>query len=147
MKRNSLLLTVGALVAALFVLLQVLFTVREGQSAVVTTDDLQEAVDLAAWVRFDHPRLMLEAGRGRRDPFAPLGFAGGIAPIDSLHPTPFTEFLAVRASIQVLPGLRLSGWYFDPLVGGGDFEPPHHARVSATFQSKFWRVFPNGRWR
>jgi len=117
---------------------------KDVQSAVVTTDDLQEAVDLAAWVRFDHPRLMLEAGRGRRDPFAPLGFAGGIAPIDSLHPTPFTEFLAVRASIQVLPGLRLSGWYFDPLVGGGDFEPPHHARVSATFQSKFWRVFPSG---
>jgi hypothetical protein len=50
----------------------------------------------------------------------------------------------VRASVQVLPGLRLSGWYFDPLVGGGDFEPPHHARVSATFQSKFWRVFPSG---
>jgi len=37
MKRNSLLLTVGVLVAALFVLLQVLFTVREGESAVVTT--------------------------------------------------------------------------------------------------------------
>ena len=37
MKRNSLLLTVGLLVAALFVLLQVLFTVREGQAAVVTT--------------------------------------------------------------------------------------------------------------
>lgn len=117
---------------------------KDVQSALVTTDDLQEAVDMAGWVRFDHPRLMVEAGRGRRDPFAPLGFGGGIASIDSLHPTPFTEFLAVRASVQVLPGLRLSGWYFDPLVGGGDFEPPHHARVSATFQSKFWRVFPSG---
>lgn len=117
---------------------------KDVQSALVTTDDLQEAVDMAGWIRFDHPRLMVEAGRGRRDPFAPLGFGGGIAPIDSLHPTPFTEFLAVRASVQVLPGLRLSGWYFDPLVGGGDFEPPHHARVSATFQSKFWRVFPSG---
>jgi hypothetical protein len=117
---------------------------KDVQSALVTTDDLQEATDLAGWLRFDHPRLMIEAGRGRRDPFAPLGFGAGIAPIDSLHPTPFTEFLAVRASVQVLPGLRLSGWYFDPLVGGGDFEPPHHARVSATFQSKFWRVFPSG---
>ena len=37
MKRNGLLLTVGALVAALFVLLQVLFTVREGEAVVVTT--------------------------------------------------------------------------------------------------------------
>jgi len=117
---------------------------KDVQSSLVTTDDLQEATDMAGWIRFDHPRLMVEAGRGRRDPFAPLGFGGGITPIDSLHPTPFTEFLAVRASVQVLPGLRLSGWYFDPLVGGGDFEPPHHARVSATFQSKFWRTFPSG---
>ena len=117
---------------------------KDVQSSLVTTDDLQEATDMAGWIRFDHPRLMVEAGRGRRDPFAPLGFGSGITPIDSLHPTPFTEFLAVRASVQVLPGLRLSGWYFDPLVGGGDFEPPHHARVSATFQSKFWRTFPSG---
>jgi membrane protease subunit HflC len=37
MKRNSLLVIVGVLVAALFVMLQVLFTVREGEVAVVTT--------------------------------------------------------------------------------------------------------------
>jgi hypothetical protein len=30
------------------------------------------------------------------------------------------------------------------VVGGGDFEPPHHARVSATFYSKFWRVYRSG---
>lgn len=99
---------------------------------------------MAGWVRFDHRRLMVEVGRGRRDPFAPLGFAGGIFTVDSLHPTPLTEFIAVRASLEILSGLRLAGWYFDPLVGGGDFEPPHHARVSATFQSKFWRVFRSG---
>ena len=37
MKRNTLLVAVGLLVAALFVLLQVLFTVREGEAVVVTT--------------------------------------------------------------------------------------------------------------
>lgn len=37
MKRNTLLVIVGLLVAALFVLLQVLFTVREGEAVVVTT--------------------------------------------------------------------------------------------------------------
>ncbi|MCE9557450.1 MAG: protease modulator HflC, partial [Armatimonadetes bacterium] len=37
MKRNTLLMTAGLLVAALFVLLQVLFTVREGEAVVVTT--------------------------------------------------------------------------------------------------------------
>ena len=37
MKRNTLLLAAGGLVAALFILLQVLFTVREGEAVVVTT--------------------------------------------------------------------------------------------------------------
>ncbi|MCS7048433.1 MAG: protease modulator HflC [Verrucomicrobiae bacterium] len=37
MKRNALLLTVGLVVAALFLLLQVMFVVREGEVAVVTT--------------------------------------------------------------------------------------------------------------
>ena len=37
MKRNTLLLIAGGVVAALFVLLQVLFTVREGEAVVVTT--------------------------------------------------------------------------------------------------------------
>lgn len=117
---------------------------KDVQSALVTTDDLQEALDVAGWIRFEHPRLTVEVGRGRRDPFAPLGFARGIKAVDSLNPTPLTEFIAAHATIQVVPGLRLSGWYFDPVVGGGDFEPPHHARVSATFHSKFWRVFKSG---
>ena len=39
----------------------------------------------------------------------------------------------------------LAGWYFDPLVqGGNDFEPPYHARVSLTFYSRFWRVYRSG---
>jgi hypothetical protein len=50
----------------------------------------------------------------------------------------------VRASVRPLPGLELSGWYFNPLTGGGDFEPPYHARYSITFYSKFWRVFRSG---
>ena len=117
---------------------------KDAQSAFVTTDDLQETLDMAGWLGFDHSRLSVEVGRGRRDPFAPLGFGGGIITVDSLHPSPFTEFIAVRGSVQVVSGLRVSGWYFDPLVGGADFEPPHHARVAATFQSKFWRVFKSG---
>ncbi len=117
---------------------------KDVQSAFVTTDDLQEALDMAGWLGFDHARLSVEVGRGRRDPFAPLGFSDGIITVDSLHVSPLTEFIAVRANVQVAPSLRLSGWYFDPIVGGGDFEPPHHARISATFQSKFWRVFKSG---
>jgi hypothetical protein len=117
---------------------------KDVQSALVTTDDLQEPLAVAGWVRFDHPRLTVEVGRGRRDPFAPLGFARGIKTVDSLNPTPLTEFIAAHGTVQVVPGLQISGWYFDPVTGGGDFEPPHHGRVSATFQSKFWRVFKSG---
>lgn len=117
---------------------------RDVQAPFVLADRPQQATDVAGWVRFDHRRLVIEVGRGRRDPFVPLGFAVGIQTVDSLHPTPLTEFVAAHASIRPLPGVELSGWYFDPQVGGGDFEPPHHARVSATFYSKFWRVFKSG---
>jgi membrane protease subunit HflC len=72
MKRNSLLIAVGLLVAALFVLLQVLFTVREGEAVVVTTFGkpqraLTEAGLYTRWpwpvqrvYRFDHRTHTLE---------------------------------------------------------------------------------------
>ena len=109
-----------------------------------SSDSVQQTLDVATWLRFDHPKLTLEVGRGRRDPFAPLGFAGGISPVDSLRPTEATDFVAAHGSVQLLPGLRVSGWYYNPVRGGGDFEPPQHARLSAAFYSKFWRVFKSG---
>jgi len=110
------------------------------------TDTLrQRTIDVAAWLRWDRPRITIEVGRGRRDAFVSLGFEAGIQPVDHLGPTPTTEFIAAHASIQPLSGVFLSGWYFDPVLGGGgDFEPPHHARVSAAFSSKFWRVYRSG---
>ena len=117
---------------------------RDVQAMFVAKDPLQPTNDVAGWVRFDNPRLMIEVGRGRRDPFTPLGFAGGIKTVTALHPTPSTDFIAGHASLRVLPGFTVSGWYFDAVVGGGDFEPPHHARIAATFHSKFWRVFKSG---
>jgi hypothetical protein len=104
----------------------------------------QQATDVAAWLRWEHAWIVVEVGRGRRDPFTPLGFAAGIKPVDHLGPTPRTDFIAAHGSVRPLPGVELSGWYFDPIVGGGDFEPPHHARLSATFYSKFWRVYRSG---
>jgi len=104
----------------------------------------QHTTDVAGWLRWDHRRIMVEVGRGRRDPFTSLGFEAGIAPVDHLGPTPATQFVAAHASLQPLPGVWLSGWYFNPVVGGGDFEPPHHARFSAAFYSKFWRVYKSG---
>ncbi|MGH7419714.1 MAG: hypothetical protein ACREKB_18230, partial [Candidatus Rokuibacteriota bacterium] len=118
---------------------------RDVRAPLDRTDTLrQQATDLAAWLRWEHPRIVVEVGRGWRDPFTPLRFAAGIQPVDHLGPTPRTEFIAAHASVRPLPGLELGGWYFDPVVGGGDFEPPHHARLSATFYSKFWRVYRSG---
>ncbi len=110
-----------------------------------TSDSVrQRTTDVAGWLRWDQPRITLEVGRGRRDPFTSLGFDAGIAPVDHVGPTPATEFIAAHASVQPLPGVFLAGWYFDPVVGGGDFEPPHHARLSAAFYSKFLRVYKSG---
>jgi hypothetical protein len=117
---------------------------RDVQAPFVGTDTRQQATDVAAWVRFDRPHALIEVGRGRRDPFVPLGFAAGVRPVAQLDSTPRTTFLAAHGTLRLLPGLAVSGWYFDPTTGGGSFEPPHHARVSATFYSKFWRVFPSG---
>jgi hypothetical protein len=108
------------------------------------TDSFQWATDYAAYLRWDRRRLTLEAGQLRRDPFAPLRFAAGIAPVAELGALPRSTYLSVYAAVRPLPGVELSGWYFDPVRGGGDFEPPKHARASATFYSKFWRVYKSG---
>jgi len=103
-----------------------------------------QQVDVAGWLRLDHPRLMIEVGRGRRDPFAPFGFAAGVKTVDSNERDATHRVPCSACQRERRPGLTLSGWYFDPIVGGSDFEPPRHARVSATFYSKFWRVFKSG---
>lgn len=119
---------------------------RDLQAPLVPAEPPQTAAEQTGWVRFDHRWLAVELGRGRRDPFTPFAgaFAAGIKTVAGLSPTPSSEFVAAHAVLRPLPGFSVSGWYFDPIVGGGDFEPPHHARVSATFYSKFWRVFRSG---
>jgi hypothetical protein len=117
---------------------------EDAEAPLVTTDLMHRTLDVAGWVGFENRLISVEVGRGRRDPFAPLGFAVGIKSVDSLNPTPLTEFVAAHATLHIAPGVTLSGWYFDPVVGGGDFEPPRHARVAATFYSKFLRVFKSG---
>jgi hypothetical protein len=118
---------------------------RDVRAPLARSDTLrQRTTDVAAWLRWERAAFSVEIGRGRRDPFTPLGFEAGIKPVSRLGPTPRTDFIAVHGSVRLLPGFELAGWYFDPVVGGGDFEPPHHARLSATFYSKFWRVYRSG---
>jgi hypothetical protein len=113
----------------------------------VAADSAQQTTDLGGAVRWDSRFASIEVGRVRRDPFAPFGFAAALTGRDGLNalaPTPESEFVTVSGSLRPLPGLTISGWYFDPVVGGGDFEPPHHGRLSVTFFSKFWRHFRSG---
>ncbi len=86
------------------------------QAPFVTTDQVQQTLDVAGWVRVENRLLTLEVGRGRRDPFAPLGFAGGIKTVDSLN--------LARA------GIRAGRVVFRPGRGGRRFRAaPPRARV------------------
>ena len=46
--------------------------------------------------------------------------------------------------MRLIPGFQVAGWYFDPVRGGGDYEPPRYARYALSFYSKFWRVYRSG---
>jgi hypothetical protein len=116
----------------------------EDFQAPLVADTFQWANDFGAYVRWDRRRVTLEVGQVRRGPFQPLAFAAGIAPVASLGPLPRSTYLSTYVAVRPLSGVELSGWYFEPTRGGGDFEPPTHARVSATFFSKFWRVYKSG---
>jgi hypothetical protein len=117
---------------------------QDYQAAIVPSDPFQEANDYAGYLRWDQRRITLEVGEVQRDPFQPLGFARGILTVDSLGRVPRSTYASVFVGLRPLSGVELSGWYFDPIRGGADLEPPTHARVSATFYSKFWRVFKSG---
>jgi hypothetical protein len=115
-----------------------------------SSDTGQRTVDASGAVRWDRRWVSLEVGGATRDPFTPIGFPVAISAIDSsgplhLSPTQRTRYFTAHGAVRLLPGLQVSGWYFDPLVReGNDLEPPHHGRLSLTFYSKFWRVYRSG---
>lgn len=120
---------------------------RDVPAPAIASGGTQWAMDLSGGVRWESRFAMVEVGGVRRDPWQPLGFPSGLSGRDSITGfgmTPHSNYLQVTASVRPLPGLTLSGWYFDPIKGGGEFEPPRHARFSATFFSRFWRVYRSG---
>jgi len=115
------------------------------QAPALPSDTAQRTTDISGALRWDRHRITVEVGLARRDSFVPLGHPAGLRPLGGLGPTQATRYLTVHAAFEPLPGVHFSGWYFDPSVSSGnDFEPPYHARVSATFYSKFWRVYKSG---
>lgn len=110
-------------------------------------DSLQTTKDYSGAVRWDSKFASVEIGGAQLDPFKPIGFAEGVPAVTSLPPTPRTTVATFQASIRPYPGFTLSGWYYQPRVGGGAFMPPTHGRYALTFDSKFWRVFRSGIFR
>jgi len=122
-------------------------SMRDAPAAALATAGTQWALDFSGAVRWEGRFGMVEVAGMRRDPYQPLGFPSGLSGRDSINgfgAVPRSRYLQVVASVRPAPGLTLSGWYFDPIRGGGDFEPPRHARFSATFFSRFWRVYKSG---
>ncbi len=118
--------------------------IEDFQAPFVLSDSFQRATDWAAYARWQRRAVLLEGGIVQRDSFRPRAFAVGIRPVAALGPTPRSRYVSVHAALRPLSGIQLSGWYFDPIRGGGDFEPPTHGRFSAAFYSKFWRVYKSG---
>src|SRR5205814_756349 len=115
------------------------------QAAVDTADTLQRTLDVAGAVQWDRDWISVEVGQTRRDAFAPIGVPVALGAVARFGPAQRTRYLTTRGVVRLLPGLELAGWYFDPIVrGGDDFEPPYHTRVSLTFYSRFWRVYRSG---
>lgn len=110
----------------------------------IDTDRAQRTADWAAAVRWATRWVEIEVARVEQDAYRPTGAPAGLRPVSLLGPTPRTSLLTVRGVLRPLPGLSLSGWYADPVRGGGDFAPPRHARYALTFFSKFWRVYRSG---
>lgn len=118
--------------------------IEDFEAPLVLSDEFQRATDLAAYGRWERRFVTLEGGVVQRDSFQPRAFAVGVGPVATLGPTPRSRYASLYVALRPLSGVQLSGWYFDPIYGGSDFEPPTHSRVSATFFSKFWRVYKSG---
>ena len=118
---------------------------KDLQAAVDTADTLQRTLDVAGAVQWDRDWISVAVGQTRRDAFAPIGVPVGLGAVARFGPAQRTRYFTTRGVVRLLPGLELAGWYFDPIVrGGDDFEPPYHTRVSLTFYSRFWRVYRSG---
>jgi len=118
---------------------------NEVGAPILPTDTVQRTRDLEGGIRLEHRWVTIDVGAARRDAYAPAeGALPSLGAISGLSPTPSTNYFTIYGGLHLAPGLTVSGWYFDPVHNGGDFEPPRHGRYSLTFYSKFWRVYRSG---
>jgi hypothetical protein len=118
---------------------------KDLQAPALSDDSVQLMTDLSGALRWDRSWVTLEVGSAQRDPFVPSPeFATGLRTVTQLDSSPASQYFTVHGSLRLLPGFQIAGWYFDPVRGGGAYEPPHYSRCALTFYSKFWRVYKSG---
>ena len=118
---------------------------KDLQAPTLSDDSVQRTTDLSGALRWERSWTTLEVGGARRDAFVPSPeFATGLRTVTQLGVTPATSYITAHGGVRLFPGLQIAGWYFDPVRGGGAYEPPRYARYALTFYSKFWRVYRSG---
>lgn len=75
--------------------------------------------------------------------FQPTGYAQYPA-LDSIAPSGRTDWLSVSGRLAPRQWFILSGWYNRPLARKPEGQPPSHALLLATIQSKFLPTFKSG---
>jgi len=114
------------------------------QAPAITTDSAQQTLDKSIRAALRTQPLSGHVGIVWRDPYLPLPFPE-VAVVSRFDTTRETTYLVANVRLASSRALALEGWYSNPLEGDpGNLQPPSHARIQATFRSKFWRTFRSG---
>jgi len=112
-------------------------------------DAVQRVADWSAGVALVTRRLDLDVGVDRHGVYAAPAY-GSLAALVPAGTSVAQRTLTVALDYRPTAYLSLAGWYREPLAAGVDgagtagYEPPHHARIEATFRSRFLPTFRRG---
>ncbi|HEV8148970.1 MAG TPA: Plug domain-containing protein [Gemmatimonadales bacterium] len=110
---------------------------------VIRADSAQAVDDRSVSLAWRKSFAELEATFTTNAGFQPAGYAQYPALV-SIAPSGRTDWLTVSGRIAPRQWLILSGWYNTPRAGLPQGQPPNHALIYATIQSKFLPTFKSG---
>jgi TonB-dependent receptor-like protein len=106
-------------------------------------DSAQTVDDRSVSLAWQSSFAELEGSFTTNGRFRPAGYAQYPALV-RLAPTPRTDWLSVSGRVAPRQWLILSGWFSTPRIVRPEGQPPNHALVQATVQSKFLPTFKSG---
>jgi len=108
-----------------------------------TAQDLDDRSVVVAW---RSSFADLEGGFTTNKGFAPAGYAQypGIAFIAPSTLRTRNDWVTLAGRISPRQWLSVSGWFNNPVRSSPEGQPPKHAQVAATIQSKFLPTFKSG---